>query len=116
MQDKMQSAGAGEIAGAGTPEVEVYDLPGVLVTTAEGTSIMLKPDEVPALIRQMREARGWSQSQLAAQAGYTNEPRKLISEVETGDRNLGLKTLSRIFAAFGGEVRIGFFTPKTNKK
>lgn len=112
----MQSAGAGEIAGAGTPEVEVYNLPGVMVTTPDGVSIFVTPDEVPALIRQMREARDWSQSQLAEAAGYTNAPRKLISEVETGDRNLGIKTLSRIFAALGGEVRIGFFTPKNENK
>lgn len=107
----MQSGRQGSPSGQSSPEIEEIELPGVLTVRENGRSIVVTPAEVPLLIRQLRLARGWSQERLAAECGYTDAPRALISNIETGQRTLGLKTLGIIFAALGGSVEIGFYSP-----
>jgi transcriptional regulator with XRE-family HTH domain len=57
--------------------------------------------EVGREIRQLREAKGWSQTKLAADAGMGVSG---ISQIETGARNPSMTTLARIAGALGVEV------------
>lgn len=62
---------------------------------------------VGQVIRQMREARGWSQAKLGVLSG--NGPSG-ISQIETGRRNPSAATLERISEALG--VEVGDLFPK----
>lgn len=48
-------------------------------------------------IRRLRDARGWTQFDLAAHASLT---RPYISRLENGRKEVGLKALERVAAAF----------------
>jgi len=49
-------------------------------------------------VRELREARGWSQSRMGAEVGLQ---RTYINSVENGGRNVTLATIGRIADAFG---------------
>jgi XRE family transcriptional regulator, regulator of sulfur utilization len=49
-------------------------------------------------VRQLREAQGWSQEQLAEQAGLN---RSYVGEVERGDVSVSLTTVAKLAHAFG---------------
>lgn len=49
-------------------------------------------------VRQLRQARGWSQERLAAEVGID---RTYIGGVERGERNLGLRNVYKIAEALG---------------
>jgi len=49
-------------------------------------------------IRELREARGWSQIRMGAEVGLQ---RTYINSVENGGRNVTLATIGRIADAFG---------------
>jgi transcriptional regulator with XRE-family HTH domain len=53
-------------------------------------------------VRSLREARGWSQTRLATEAGMSVSG---ISMIENGHRNLSTATLARLAEALGVEVR-----------
>jgi transcriptional regulator with XRE-family HTH domain len=53
-------------------------------------------------IKRLREAKGWSQTRLAAEAGMSVSG---ISMIENGYRNLSTTTLARLAEALGVEVR-----------
>jgi len=48
-------------------------------------------------VRQLREARGWSQEQLAEQAGLN---RSYVGEIERGEVALSLATVAKLAQAF----------------
>ncbi|MFC4456174.1 helix-turn-helix transcriptional regulator [Deinococcus sonorensis] len=48
-------------------------------------------------VRQLREARGWSQEDLAARAFLH---RNQIGYIEQGQRNISIETIARLAAAF----------------
>jgi transcriptional regulator with XRE-family HTH domain len=48
-------------------------------------------------VRQLREARGWSQEQLAEQAGLN---RSFVGEVERGEVTVSLSTVAKLARAF----------------
>lgn len=112
MKEKQKSGGAGTFATGDHPSPEVVEIevPGKIYVREGGRSVVLTTIEIPEFIRQYRLARGWTQERLAAECGYTDAPRALISDIETGRRHLGLKTLGILFSALGGNVEIGFFT------
>jgi transcriptional regulator with XRE-family HTH domain len=49
-------------------------------------------------VRQLREARDWSQEQLAEQAGLN---RSYVGEIERGDVSVSLCTVAKLAHAFG---------------
>lgn len=51
-----------------------------------------------AAVRQLRDARGWSQEQLAEQAGLN---RSYVGEIERGDVIVSLSTVAKLAHAFG---------------
>jgi transcriptional regulator with XRE-family HTH domain len=53
-------------------------------------------------VRELRERRGWSQEQLAAQCGLH---RTYVGGIERGERNPALLNIGRIAEALGVEVR-----------
>jgi transcriptional regulator with XRE-family HTH domain len=53
-------------------------------------------------VRELRERRGWSQEQLAAQCGLH---RTYVGGIERGERNPALLNIGRIAEALGIEVR-----------
>jgi transcriptional regulator with XRE-family HTH domain len=61
----------------------------------------MKVTKVGAKIRQLREAKEWSQSDLTRVAGLTNG---LVSRLEAGTGNPSLKTLGAIAKALGVSV------------
>jgi XRE family transcriptional regulator, regulator of sulfur utilization len=54
-------------------------------------------------IRELREARGWSQEQLAVEAGIDNSH---LGKLERGDGNPTIELIVRIAAALGAAVKI----------
>lgn len=56
-----------------------------------------------SLLLQARQRRGWTQRQLAAEAGV---PTSTVARIESGARQPSLVTLSRLFAAADLELRI----------
>jgi transcriptional regulator with XRE-family HTH domain len=48
-------------------------------------------------VRQLREARGWSQEQLAEQAGLN---RSFVGEIERGEVTVSLSTVAKLSRAF----------------
>lgn len=65
-------------------------------------------------VRQLRTDRGWSQGRLAEEIGVSY-PR--ISEIENGNANPKLHTISRIAEAFGVSVAdLLSDRPKKNQK
>ncbi|MBH0777247.1 helix-turn-helix domain-containing protein [Nocardia bovistercoris] len=55
-------------------------------------------------VRQAREARGWTQSELAKRAGMKQNA---ISRFEAGDGVPTIQTLDRLAGAFGVQLNIG---------
>jgi transcriptional regulator with XRE-family HTH domain len=53
---------------------------------------------IAARVRQLREARGWSQEQLASETGLSKDG---VSRIERGDRTPRLETLERVAIAVG---------------
>jgi transcriptional regulator with XRE-family HTH domain len=53
-------------------------------------------------VKRLREAKGWSQTKLAAEAGMSVSG---ISMIENGHRNLSTITLAKLARALGVEVR-----------
>ena len=53
--------------------------------------------QVGARIRELRNARGWSQEELAERAGLHST---FIGQVERGERNLALSNLKKLADAF----------------
>jgi transcriptional regulator with XRE-family HTH domain len=53
-------------------------------------------------VKRLREARGWSQTRLAAEAGMSVSG---VSMIESGHRNLTTTTLAKLAGALGVEVR-----------
>ncbi len=53
------------------------------------------------IVRRMRSTRGWSQEELAANAGVD---RRYMSDLENGKRNPSLDVMSRLAAALGISV------------
>jgi transcriptional regulator with XRE-family HTH domain len=51
-----------------------------------------------AAVRQLREARGWSQEELAEQAGLN---RSFVGEIERGEVTVSLFTVAKLAQAFG---------------
>lgn len=54
--------------------------------------------EVAMRVRELREARGWSQRELAAAAGLSQDG---VSRIERGGRSPRLDTLEEIATALG---------------
>ena len=48
-------------------------------------------------VRQLRQAKGWSQEQLAARAGLQ---RTYVGGVERGERNISVRSLDKLARAF----------------
>lgn len=63
------------------------------VTTAAMNRPKALQQYVGARVRALREARGWTQQQVASRVGLTS---KYISEIERGLRDLPLSTLQRV--------------------
>jgi putative transcriptional regulator len=61
----------------------------------------MKVTKVGAKIKQLREGKGWSQSELTRAAGLTNG---LVSRLEAGEGNPTLKVLAAIGKALGVSV------------
>jgi|SRR5215207_10584372 transcriptional regulator with XRE-family HTH domain len=53
-------------------------------------------------VKRLREARGWSQTRLAGEAGMSASG---VSMIENGHRNLSTETLAKLAKALGVEVR-----------
>lgn len=49
-------------------------------------------------VQRLRQARGWSQEELAARCGLH---RTYVGAIERGERNITLDTLDRLAKAFG---------------
>jgi transcriptional regulator with XRE-family HTH domain len=61
---------------------------------------------LPLMCRALRESRGWTQPELAKEAGMS-QPR--ISEIERpGERNLNLETLLRLAEAYDVALQVSF--------
>ncbi|MBF6300600.1 helix-turn-helix domain-containing protein [Nocardia amamiensis] len=58
---------------------------------------------VGKMVREAREARGWTQIELAARSGLKQHA---ISRLEAGDVVPTLTTLEKIAQAFGGHVHV----------
>lgn len=56
----------------------------------------MTPVSIP--LRELREARGWSQSELSRQSGV---PQATISRIESGTRRIDLDVLERLADALG---------------
>lgn len=54
-------------------------------------------------VRQEREARCWSQTQLATRMGRTQ---RTVSYLETGQRGLSLRTCQGLATAFGTSIEL----------
>jgi len=61
-------------------------------------------NQVGQLIRRFRQARGLTQTELAALAGQRQE---MISKIETGHGGVKLDTLFDVLAALGLEISLG---------
>lgn len=61
------------------------------------------PHPIVVELRQLREAAGWSQAQLATRTGV---PAVVIGSYERGDRQPTLSTLEQLFTALGQEIAI----------
>ena len=57
-------------------------------------------ENIGGKIRKLREEKGWSQSDLAAEMGLTY---KYISKLETGDRNPSRATVAKLAVVLGVE-------------
>src|SRR5690606_13155071 len=60
--------------------------------------------ELGVLVREAREARGWTQAELAGRAGMKQHA---ISRFEAGDGVPTIQTLNRIADALDAELNIG---------
>lgn len=60
-------------------------------------------------IRYLREARGWSQEQLAAEADVDNSH---LGKLERGEGNPTIELLVRLAMALDSELLVGFRTDK----
>ena len=85
-------------------EEEEINLPGQLLP-GDGLRLSNTPDAMPELIRELRKMQGMTQAELGAAIGY---PSPVIGNIEQGQRKLGLKTLSDLFAALGVELYIEY--------
>ncbi|HEY9778278.1 MAG TPA: helix-turn-helix transcriptional regulator [Planktothrix sp.] len=56
------------------------------------------------IVRQMREERGWTQDDLAAEL---NADAAYISRIENGKKNASLETVLKLASAFGVKVSFG---------
>jgi transcriptional regulator with XRE-family HTH domain len=66
---------------------------------------------LPFMCRSLRESRGWTQPELAKEAGMS-QPR--ISEIERpGERNLNLETLLRLAEAYDVALQVSFVPFRT---
>lgn len=66
---------------------------------------------LPMMCRALRESRGWTQPELAREAGMS-QPR--ISEIERpGERNLNLETLLRLAEAYDVALQVRFVPFRT---
>ena len=75
--------------------------------TPPGDKSRLLHDNLRALLKHAREARGWSQRKLAREAGLAS---KAISFIEDGERFPKLDTLIRITAAL--ELSLSYLIKK----
>jgi len=57
-------------------------------------------------IRHTREAKGWTQGDLAYRCGWTVQR---ISQIESGKENLTMKTLEQVWRALGFSGDMSFF-------
>lgn len=64
-------------------------------------------------IRELREARGWAQVDLAAHIDDQVQ-RAMISDIETARRHPSLRTLLRLADALGVPVVVLFMDPRSN--
>lgn len=69
--------------------------------------VSVDPEDVPKLIAAIRKGRSLSQTQLGSKMESTYN-RQVISNIETGQRKLGLKTIDQIAKALSLEVKIQF--------
>ena len=67
------------------------------------TELARSPKQIGNIIRRARKHRGWTQTQLADQAGLRQET---ISLIETGHPAAKLDTLLAILAALGLEFQV----------
>lgn len=105
LSDRMQSGEGGEFSGHQEEvEEEEINLPGQLLP-GSGLRLSNTPDAMPELIANLRKMRGMTQAELGAAIGY---PAPVIGNIEQGSRKLGLKTLSDLFDALGGELYIEY--------
>ena len=63
-------------------------------------------------VRRAREARGWSQEDLAAEAGMD---RTYVGGIERGERNLALLNINRLALALG-ENPAGFLPHRKGRR
>ncbi|MCB1397886.1 MAG: helix-turn-helix transcriptional regulator [Rhodobacteraceae bacterium] len=68
------------------------------------TDLARTPRQIGAIVQRARKQRGWTQSDLATQAGLRQAT---ISAVETGETPARLETILAILAALDLEFRIG---------
>ncbi|MFE3759533.1 multiprotein-bridging factor 1 family protein [Nocardia tengchongensis] len=61
--------------------------------------------ELGKQVREVREARGWTQAELASRAGMKQNA---ISRFEAGDGIPTLQTLDRLAAALDAHLTVGF--------
>ena len=80
-----------------------------------GTTRPERPDRVALArnVRRMRDARDWSQEQLADAAGGLRQA--AISQIENGIGNPTLDTLEHVASALGCRVRDLFKPPRRRK-
>lgn len=57
---------------------------------------------VGARVRELREAKGWSQEQLGFKSGLH---RNYVGGIERGERNVGIENLARLAKALGVSPR-----------
>ncbi len=66
--------------------------------------------EIGRQVRELREAQGLSQNQLAGRLGTTQS---VIARLEAGGTKPTLRTLERVAAALGVRVRVQLDKPRT---
>jgi len=78
------------------------------------TTTRLDRADLARNLKRLRDKRGWSQEELAGEAGDLRQA--AVSEIETGRANPTLDTLERLATALGVRVRDLFKPPRARRR